>query len=436
MTAERVTLGSVLLDREAIIAVADTLTPDDFYLEKHAQVYTAMLACYAQRVPPDLATVGSELRRQERLDLVGGLSFLGELLAEVPTAVHIAYYAEHVRRAATLRRLIEAGGTIAALGYREDADLDDVISQAEARLEGVRGRTADTGYVPISQAVNELFAAMEHRQEHRGEPTGVITRFTELDTLTGGLQKGDLIVVGARPSQGKTALELSIAYNVAHHAGEGVGIFSMEMGRDQLTQRMLSMHTGLSLQRIRVGDLSQEEMTLAFEGMGRLSELPIYIDDTPALSISGLRSRARRMCAQRQVSLLCVDYLQLMTGGGRGENRVQEVAEISRGLKQLARELNVPVLALSQLSRNVDQRPSHVPVLSDFRESGAIEQDSDIAIGLYRDETYDKDTDKRGIVELHVLKHRNGPLKTIPLRFEGRTTQFQNLERYRVPVGY
>ncbi|NNJ12185.1 replicative DNA helicase [Chloroflexales bacterium ZM16-3] len=436
LTAERATLGSILLDREAIIAVAETLAPEDFYLEKHGTVYAAMLACYAQRVPPDLATVAGELRRREQIDLVGGLTFLGEVLGEVPTAVHIEYYAANVRRAATLRRLIEAGGTIAALGYREDDDLDAVLSQAEARLEGVRGRTADTGYVPIGQAVNELFTAMERRQEQRGEPTGVITGFTDLDTLTGGLQKGDLIVVGARPSQGKTALELSIAYNVAHHTGEGVGVFSMEMGRDQLTQRMLSMHTGLALQRIRVGDLGQDELTLAFAGMGRLSELPIYIDDTPALSISGLRSRARRMCAQRQVSLLCVDYLQLMTGSGRGENRVQEVAEISRGLKQLARELNVPVLALSQLSRNVDQRPSHVPVLSDFRESGAIEQDSDIAIGLYREETYDKDSERKGIVDLHVLKHRNGPLGMIALRFAGRTTQFQNLERYRAPVGY
>jgi replicative DNA helicase len=436
LTAERATLGSILLEREAIIAIADTLTPEDFYLEKHGTVYAAMLACYERRVPPDLATVAGELRRREQIDLVGGLTFLGEVLAEVPTAVHVAYYAENVRRAATLRRLIEAGGTIAALGYREDAELDEVLSLAEARLEGVRGRTANTSYVPISQAVNELFTAMERRQEHRGEPTGVITRFTGLDRLTGGLQKGDLIVVGARPSQGKTALELSITYNVAHHAGEGVGVFSMEMGRDQLTQRMLAMHTGLDLQRIRVGDLSQDEMALAFEGMGHLGELPIYLDDTPALSMSGLRYRARRMCAQQKIALLCVDYLQLMTGSGRGENRVQEVAEISRGLKQLARELDVPVLALSQLSRNVDQRPNHVPVLSDFRESGAIEQDCDIAIGLYRDETYDKDSDRKGIVDLHVLKHRNGPLGVIPLHFEGRTTQFQNLEQYRAREGY
>ncbi|NTW01901.1 MAG: replicative DNA helicase [Oscillochloris sp.] len=433
LVAERSTLGSLLLDREAIIAVANQLTSDDFYLEKHAVIFAAMLACYEQRIPSDLTTVAAELRRSEQLDLVGGLTYLGALLNEVPTAVHVIFYAEHVRRTATLRRLIEAGGRISALGYCEDEQLDSVISQAEAVLESVRGQTAPTGYTSLGQAVNALFTTLERRQAQRGEPVGVRTGFTDLDTLTGGLQNGDLIVVGARPSQGKTALEISLAYHVAHLERLGVGIFSLEMGSDQLTQRLLALHTGLDLQRLRVGDLTEAELNLAFDGMGHLSALPIYIDDTPGLSMSALRYRARRMCAEQDIGLLCIDYLQLMSGNGRVENRVQEVAEISRGLKQLARELNIPVLALSQLSRGVDQRPNHVPILSDFRESGAIEQDCDIAIGLFREETYDKETENRGIVELHVLKHRNGPLGMIPLRFEGRTTRFQNLERYRKP---
>jgi replicative DNA helicase len=433
LAAERATLGALLLEREAIIAVASQLTPDDFYLEKHAQIFAAMLACYEQRVPTDLTTVAAELRRREQLELTGGLAFLGELLGEVPTAVHIQYYAEHVRHTASLRRLIEAGGRISALGYRADAGLDDVLGQAEAALEAVRGRTAATSYTTLGHAVNVLFSTLERHQEQRGEPSGVRTGFGDLDALTGGLQPGDLGVVGARPSQGKTALELSIAYHVAHAEGLGVGVFSLEMGSDQLTQRLLALHTGLELQRIRAGDLSEAELDRAFDGMGHLSALPIYIDDAPALSMSALRHRARRMCAEQSIALLCLDYLQLMSGNGRVENRVQEVAEISRGLKQLARELKIPVLALSQLSRNVDQRPNHVPVLSDFRESGAIEQDCDIAIGLYREETYDKETANRGLVELHVLKHRNGPLGMIPLRFEGRTTRFQNLERRRTP---
>ncbi|MEI6179445.1 MAG: replicative DNA helicase [Chloroflexales bacterium] len=435
LQAERATLGAILLEREAIIAIAAWLLPDYFYLEQHALIYEAMLACYNRREPPDLATVSTELRRQERLDLIGGIPFLGELALEVPTAVHIEYYARSVERTAILRRLIEAGGKIAAMGYDESEDLEATLDKAEAELFTVSQRRSTQDFVPIGQVVNTLFTQIEALQERRGEVAGVATGYPDLDALTGGLQPSDLIILAARPSVGKTSLALSLAYNVAFHGRSTVGIFSLEMSRDQLVQRILAMHTGIDMQRLRTGNLRADELNLAFEGMGVLSELPIYIEDTPGLSITEVRAKARRLHAEAGCNLLLIDYLQLMSGR-RSDNRVQEVSEISRGLKALARELNVPVIALSQLSRAVEGRQSHIPMLSDLRESGSIEQDADIVMFIYREELYDKETDKKGIAEIHVAKHRNGPLGIIPLRFEARTTRFQNLERYRAPEGY
>jgi replicative DNA helicase len=438
LQAERATLGSILLERDAIIAVAPWLPADWFYLEKHALIYEAMLACYGRREPPDLATVAAELRRQERLDLVGGLAFLGELAAEVPTAVHIEYYARTVERTATLRSLIEAGGKIAALGYDESEELEATIAQAEATVAAVSSRRSRQSYVSMGQVVNGLFAQIEKAQEHRGDVTGLGTGYVDLDALTGGFQRSDLIILAARPSVGKSALAMSLAYNVAFQTGRTVGVFSLEMSRDQLTQRVLAMHTGIDMQRLRTGNLRSDELSLAFEGMGVLSELPIYIDDTPGLSIAGLRALARRLHAEVGLELLIIDYLQLMTGAGgrRDQNREQEVSEISRGLKALARELNIPVIALSQLSRAVEGRASHIPMLSDLRESGSLEQDADIVLFIYREELYDRETDKKGIAELHIAKHRNGPLGVVDLRYEARTTRFQNLQRYRAPDGF
>ncbi|GAB4443932.1 MAG: hypothetical protein OHK0015_44710 [Chloroflexi bacterium OHK40] len=384
--AERATLGSILLDRDAIVAVAAWLPPDYFYLEKHALIYEAMLACYNRREPPDLATVSAELRRQERLDQVGGLAFLGELAAEVPTAVHVEYYARSVERTAVLRRLIEAGGKISAMGYDQSQDLEATLDKAEAELFAVSQRRSTQDFVPIGQIVNQLFTQIESLQERRGEVAGVATGYTDLDELTGGLQPSDLIILAARPSVGKTSLALSLAYNVAFLSNATVGIFSLEMSRDQLVQRILAMHTGIDMQRLRTGNLRGDELNLAFEGMGVLSELPIYIEDTPGLSITEVRAKARRLAAEAGVDLLMIDYLQLMSGR-RSDNRVQEVSEISRGLKALARELNVPIIALSQLSRAVEGRQSHVPMLSDLRESGCLTGESLIYLpdeGIYR----------------------------------------------------
>lgn len=433
LQAERATLGSLLLERDAIVAVAAWLEAEQFYLEKHAMVYEAALACYNRREPPDLTTVAAELRRVERLDLVGGLAFLGELAAEVPTAVHVEYYAKVVERTAIFRRLIEAGGKISAIGYEELEEAEDALDRAQAELLNVSQRRSKREFVPIGAIINTLFDRIDLQQAERGDVYGVPTGYHDMDALTGGLQPSDLIILAARPSQGKTSLALSLAYNAAYLAHQTVGVFSLEMSRDQLVHRILAMHTGIDMQRLRLGNLRSDELSLALDGMGALSEVPIYIEDTPGLSIYEVRAKARRLKAEAGLDLLMIDYLQLMSGR-RAENRVQEVSEISRGLKALARELNVPVIALSQLSRAVEGRQSHVPMLSDLRESGSLEQDADIVMFIYREETYDKDTDKKGVAEIHFAKHRNGPLGVIPLRFEARTTRFQNLARFDAPV--
>jgi replicative DNA helicase len=386
LQAERATLGSILLDREAIIAIAAWLAPEHFYLEKHAWIYEAAMACYGRRVPPDIATISDELRRAERLDLVGGIAFLGELVAEVPTAVHVEYYARSVERTAVRRKLIETGGKIAALGYAEQEDLEITLDKAEAELFAVSQRRSDQDFVHIGQIVNTLFTQIESLQERRGEVVGVPTGYNDLDAITGGLQPSDLIILAARPGTGKTSLALSIAYNATLTANQIVGVFSLEMSREQLVQRVLSMHTDIDMQRMRTGNVRGEELSRMMEGMGILSEIPLYIEDTPGLSITEVRSKARRLHAEAGLNLLVIDYLQLMSGR-RNDSRVNEVGEISRGLKALARELNVPVIALSQLSRAVEGRTSHVPMLSDLRESGCLAGESLVYLpdeGVYR----------------------------------------------------
>jgi replicative DNA helicase len=319
--AERATLGSILLERDAIVAIAASLPAEFFYLEKHALIYEAMLACYNRREPPDIATVAAELRRQEQLDLVGGLALLSELAAEVPTAVHIEYYARTVERTAILRRLIEVGGKISALGYDQTRALEETIDKAEAELFAVSQRRGNQDFVHIGRIVNQLFTQIETLQERRGEVIGVATGYYELDELTGGLQPSDLLILAARPSVGKTSLALSLAYNVAFLNNGTVGIFSLEMSRDQLVQRILSMHTGIDMQQLRTGNLRTDELNLVLEGMGVLSELPIYIEDTPGLSITEVRSRARRLHAEAGVDLIMIDYLQLMQGAPQRQSR-------------------------------------------------------------------------------------------------------------------
>jgi replicative DNA helicase len=369
--SERATLGSILLNREAIVAVAAWLRPEYFYLQRHSQIYEAMLACYNARIPPDTRTVAEELRRRNRLDDVGGVLYLTELVDGVPTSYHIEYYARVVERTALLRQLIDAGGRIAALGYNEKDELETTLDRAEQTLFEVSQQRSTSDFVHIGQVIDQYYEQINYLQEHRGEVVGVPTGFRDLDQITGGLQRSDLIILAARPGVGKSSLAMSLAYNVASLHQGTVAVFSLEMGREQLVQRLLAMETKIDSHRLRLGNIPDHELRMVMEAMGRLAALPIYIEDTAGVSLMDVRSKARRLQSHAGVDLIVIDYLQLMQGR-RSDNRVQEVSEISRGLKGLARELNVPVLALSQLSRAVEGRTSHVPMLSDLRESGCL----------------------------------------------------------------
>lgn len=431
LAAERAVLGAILLDREAVLAVSDTLQPADFYLEKHALVYEAMLACLARRVPPDIATVSGELRRQEQLELIGGLSFLGEIAAEVPTAVHVAYYAEVVIRTVTLRRLIQAGGAIAGLGFDQRQELDATLDQAEQALFAVSQRQRGADFTPLSTVVQQYFERAQRDEDERAVPTGL----TDLDRrLNGGLRPGQLALLAARPGLGKSGLAMTIAYELGVRRGRSVGVVSLEMSRDELLQRLIAIHTGIDTRqvegRVRRGDPA------TLDALGVLAQAPIAIEDTAMLSVMDVRSKARRLAMARPLDLLIVDYLQLLIGDSSAQSRVDEVSKISRQLKLLARELQCPILALSQLSRAVEQRGSKVPQLSDLRDSGALEQDADIVVFIYREEVYDEVTDQAGIAELHLAKQRNGPLGVVPVQFDAPTTRFRDLLQAASPAGY
>ncbi len=421
--AERAVLGAILLERQAILVVSDGLRPDDFYLEKHAIIYTAMLACLARRVPPDLATVAAELRRQEQLDLVGGLSFLGELVAEVPTAVHVEYYAQAVTTPAIRRRLIQAGGTIVALGYDEQPELDVTLDQAEQTLFAVSQRQRGADFVPLSTVAQEYFDQAQQRDEARLSPTGLV----DLDLrLGGGLRPGQFVLLAARPSLGKTGMALSIAYALGMR-GQSVGVVSLEMSRSELFERLIAMHTGMGTQE--VGPRMRRGDERVVNALGDLSRMPIAIEDRAGLSVMDVRSKARRLAAVRPLDLLIVDYLQLLLGDvERAQNRNEEVSRISRQLTLLARELQCPILALSQLSREVEKRASKIPQLSDLRDSGSLEQDADIVLFIYRGDAYaEAGTPRTGMAEIVVAKQRNGSLGTVPVRFDAPTTRFTDL---------
>ncbi len=433
LLAERAVLGAVLLERDAILAISDTLHADDFYLEKHALIYQAMLACLAQRVPPDLATVAAALRRSEHLDLVGGFTLLGELLAEVPTAVHVTYYAAIVTRAATLRRLIEAGGQITALGYDEQPELDTTLDLAEQTLFAVSQRQRGADFVPAATAVQQYFEACQRDEEERVTPTGI----RDLDYyLNGGFRPGQLVLLAARPGVGKTGLALSITHHLAVQQGRSVGFVSLEMNRGELVQRLLAIHTGVDTRQVEA-QVRQGDPQL-IEALGVLADAPFAIEDSAMLTVMDVRSKARRLATVRPLDLLIVDYLQLLISDDPNpSNRVNEVSRISRQLKLLARELQCPILALSQLSRAVEQRASKVPQLSDLRDSGSLEQDADTVIFIYREPTDDAGGPQtRYELELHLAKQRSGPLGLVSVVFDAPTTRFVSRERYRAPEGY
>ncbi len=432
LTAERAVLGAILLDREAILAVSDALHSADFYLEKHAQVYEAMLACLAKRTPPDMVTVASELRRTDRLDLVGGLSFLSDLLAEMPTAVHVEYYAKAIVHTAVLRRLIEAGGKVSILGYDTEPDLETTLDAAEQVIYAVSQRQRGSDFVPLSTAALEYFEHAQHEDEARLSPTGLI----DLDRiLGGGLRPGQLALLAARPSMGKSGMAMSIAYHLSVIQRQSVGIVSLEMSRTELIERLLAIHTGINTQEVAQRMRRGDEVVVS--ALGAISDAPLALEDRAGLSVMDVRSKARRLASVRPLDLLIVDYLQLLMGSGNAQNRNEEVSLISRSLKLLARELQCPILALSQLSREVEKRSIKVPQLSDLRDSGALEQDADIVMFIYREDAYaESGTPRTNLAEIHVTKQRNGPVGVVRVRFDAPTVRFANLERYRAPEGY
>lgn len=437
--AEEAVLGSILIDREAIQLIAHFLAPVDFYRQRNAAIYGAMLEIYNRREQVDFLTLRTELQRINRYDEVGGLAYLTGLLTVVPTSVHIEDYARIVERTAVMRRLITAGSRIAGIGYQNQAEVTEALEQAERHLMEVAQQRATREFESLGDILHEFLNQLPHEDDQDALRHGIPTGFIDLDKLTGGFQRSDLIILAARPSMGKTSLALNIATNVAIPAavrrgdptahGGTVAIFSIEMSKAQLAGRLLSTESTVDASRLRQGRLSDSDFRKISHAIGILGDATIFIDDTPGISIVELRSKARRLHADRPLDLVVIDYLQLISGSG-GDNRVQEVSEISRSLKGLARELNVPVLALSQLSRSVESRSPKIPQLSDLRESGSIEQDADLVMFIYREDYYERESEKKGIAELHLAKHRNGPTGQINLLFMDRTTRFVDLETF------
>ncbi len=425
-------LGSLLIDRDAIIRVASMVKADDFYSAANGSIFQAILDLYNRREPTDLVTLTDELARRDRLEQVGGVAYLSTLLTIVPTSVHVEYYGRIVERTSTLRRLINAGTSIVSIGYNEDGDLEEALDRAERALFDVSQRRTTRDFQTIAEVLDRFFDQIDYLQQHRGEVVGVGSGYSDLDTMTGGLQRSDLIIIGARPSVGKSAFMLGIAHGAAVLHAKSVGYFSLEMSAEQLVQRLLSTETGVDSHRLRLGQIDDNEWDRISRAFGRLAEAKIYIDDSAGLSLMDLRSKARRLQAEHGLDVLIIDYLQLMQGR-RSENRVQEISEISRGLKGLARELNIPVIAAAQLSRSVETRADKRPMLSDLRESGSIEQDADIVMFIHREEVYNPESERKGIAEIIIAKHRNGPVGSINLRFFDRTARFADLELYRDP---
>jgi replicative DNA helicase len=427
--AECGVLGSIIIDPEAIVQVSDFLQPEDFYRDAHRTIYEVILHLYQSGEPADFITICDELERRNRLEDVGGASYITSLINQVPTSGNVEYYGHIVERTSTLRRLIHAAGQIAAVAY-EEGDADVALDKAEHLIFEISQRHSRSDFSSMEAILAEYMTKLEQLNARRGSIIGVPTGFTDLDRLTGGLQRSDLVILAARPGVGKTSLALSVAHNAALKYKHSVAIFSLEMSKEQLAQRLLSMDAGIDQQRMRTGWIEEDEWERIVYASDKLSEANIWIDDTAGISTMEMRSKARRLQAEHGVDLIIVDYLQLMqaSSGGRNENRVQEVSEISRSLKGLARELNVPVLALAQLSRSVESRQSKVPQLSDLRESGSIEQDSDIVLFIYREDVYNPESERKNIANLILAKHRNGPVGEISLYFQPNQTRFRDLE--------
>ena len=432
--AEEAILGSLLIDPDAIFDVASFLRAEAFYRVHNRWIYDAITTLSERREPIDFITLTEELRRREQLEEVGGEAYLIGLLNVVPTSVNARTYAHVVEAAATRRKLISAAGTIANLAYNEAEDISVVIDRSEQTLFGVSEERTTRDLVPVKQVANTYLERVEELHKRGDDVIGVPTGFKDIDRLLGGLNRSDLIIVAARPGMGKTSLQNAMALTAARRYNKRVALFNLEMSGEQLVQRMISAETRIDSQRLRRGNLADQEWPIFMQAIGRLSETRIYIDDTPSITPMQLRTKCRRLYAEQGIDLIMIDYLQLMNAEFRSNNRVQEISDISRGLKALARELDVPVVAAAQLSRAVESRQDKRPMLSDLRDSGSIEQDADVVMFIYRDEYYDEDTERPNIAEINIAKHRNGPTGTIGLFWHGKLATFRNLQRTEVDL--
>lgn len=429
--AEASLLGALLIDSEAIVKIADQIKASDFYDKKHERIYEAVQQLYDQHRPVDVLTLSDQLKNNGYLDTIGGPAYLTELTNFVPTAAHVEQYADIVAQKALRRRLISASQEISGLGYDESMQLRELIEEAESRLFNVSQQHIKQDVISLEAILADSFDRLDDLHKDKKKIRGIPTGFKDLDNTLAGFQRSDLIILAARPSMGKTALALNFAHNVAVKSNEPVLIFSLEMSKEQLVDRLLAMESGVNAWALRTGNLTDSDFEKIGRAMGTLSEAPIFIDDTPGLTVSDMRTKARREAHLRPLGLVIVDYLQLMSGGNRygsDGNRVQEISEISRGLKGIARELNVPVLAASQLSRSVENRSPQIPQLADLRESGSIEQDSDVVMFIYREEYYHSETERKNVADILIKKHRNGPVDNIELSFDREKQRFYSVD--------
>jgi replicative DNA helicase len=437
--AEASLLGAILIDSDAIVKIADSISANDFYDPRHKHIYEAIARLYERREAIDVLTLADQLKNTGVLDVIGGAGYLTELTNFVPTAAHVEQYAEIVAQKALRRRLIQASQGMVELGYDESKNLQELIEEAETNLFQVSQQHVKQSVVSLETILTESFDRLDDLHKDKQKIRGVPTGFKDMDNILAGLQRSDLFILAARPSMGKTALSLNLAHNVAVMSKEPVLVFSLEMSKEQLVDRLLAMESGVDAWALRTGNLTDTDFEKIGHAMGTLSEAPIYIDDSPGITVGDLRTKARREAHQRKLGLIIVDYLQLMSGGNRfgGDgNRVQEISEISRGLKAIARELNVPLLALSQLSRSVESRNPQIPQLSDLRESGSIEQDADVVAFIYREDYYNPETDRKNLTDIFIKKHRNGPVGGVELFFDREKQRFRSIDsRHSEPFG-
>ena len=429
--AEASLLGAILIDTDALVKIADQTTADDFFEERHRQIYLAIQQLYEKRSAIDVLTIADQLKNNGYLDQVGGPTYLTELTNYVPTAAHVEQYAEIVAQKALRRRLIKASQEISQVSFDESQDLKGLIESAEQRLFEVSQQHVKQSVVSIETILAESFERLDDLHKDKSKIRGVPTGYKDMDDMLAGLQRSDLFILAARPSMGKTAMVLNLAHNVALYAQVPVLIFSLEMSKEQLVDRLLAMESGVDSWALRTGNLNDADFEKIGHAMGTLSETKILMDDTPSITVADMRTKARREAHKEPLGLIIVDYLQLMSGGskfGSSDNRVQEISEISRGLKGMARELNVPLIALSQLSRSVESRSPQIPQLSDLRESGSIEQDADVVAFLYREDYYHPETDRKNIMDVLIKKHRNGPVGGVELYFDRERQKISSLD--------